>query len=195
MHSGLSPFFYKTHYADFVGRTVNGFKLVSYKKGYGFRVECVECGKQKWASGNAVKEGKVKCNHSASTVYDDSMIGQKFGHLTVIERVGKHFKFRCDCGFEKVIRPTDVCRGTITTCGRSECEFHKERGINVNALKAREEGLAFEQHLADVFERAGYKVVKTPDQGDFGVDVIVWINGENGRFSAKNQKSHQVLGL
>ena len=120
--------------------------------------------------------------------YDESMIGQKFGHLTAIEKLGRYFRFRCDCGFEKALRPTDVCRGAIISCGRSECEHHRERGINTEALKAREEGFAFERHFADVFENAGYEVIKTPDKGDFGVDVIVWIKGEKWAFQCKKLK-------
>jgi restriction system protein len=120
--------------------------------------------------------------------YDESLIGQKFGHLTAVKKLGRYFRFSCDCGFEKTLRPTDVCRGAIISCGRSECKHHIERGINTEALKAREEGLAFEQHLADVFEKAGYVVTRTPDSGDFGVDVIVEIKGEKWAFQCKKLK-------
>jgi restriction system protein len=117
------------------------------------------------------------------------MIGQKFGHLTAVSRVGKCFKFRCDCGFEKVLRPTDVCRGHITTCGRSECEYHIATGVNKERRKSVEEGFAFEERFANVFKSAGYEIIKTHNTGDYGVDVIVWINGEKWAFQCKKSKS------
>lgn len=128
------------------------------------------------------------CETNCSRRYDESIIGQKFGHLTAVEKLGRYFRFRCDCGFEKTLRPTDVCRGSIVSCGRSECAYHRERGFNTEAIKAREEGFAFEKRFADVFEKAGYKVIKTPDSGDFGVDVIVEINGEKWAFQCKKLK-------
>ncbi len=120
--------------------------------------------------------------------YDESVIGQKFGHLTAIEKLGRYFRFRCDCGFEKTLRPTDVCRGAITTCGRSECEYHRNTGVNLVALEAHKRGLDFEKQLASVFEKAGYAVTKTPDCGDYGVDLIVEILGEKWAFQCKKLK-------
>lgn len=179
----------KTEYSDYVGQTVNGFRLLSYEIRKGFRTECVECGKQKWAGGKAVLGGDVKCNHQIAAVYDESIIGNKYGHLTAVEKVGKVFRFRCDCGFEKLIRPTDVARSLITTCGRPECHYHRENGIDPNKVKAREDGFAFEKQLATVFEGAGYKVIRTPNTGDFGVDLIVEILGERWAFQCKKKKA------
>ena len=178
----------KKEYSEYVGETINGFRLLSYEIGKGFRVECVYCGKQKFVTGKSAIAGAVECNHQKVNTYDDSIIGQKYGHLTAVERVGKYFKFRCDCGFEKVLRPTDVCRGSITTCGRSECEHHEETGVDPKRKKAQEDGFAFENHFASVFEKAGYKVIKTPDSGDFGVDVIVEISSEKWAFQCKKLK-------
>ena len=184
-------------YLQYVGETINGFRLLKYKVGHGFYAECVKCGKQKWIQGKTVLDGKAECNHHITAVYDDSLVGQKFGHLTAIEHIGKYFKFRCDCGCEKTLRPTDVCRGAITTCGRSECEYHNQNNFNPETKKAIEEGFAFEQHFADVFEKAGYKVIKTQDSGDFGVDVIVWIKGEKWAFQCKKSKkpSHNLAEM
>lgn len=179
----------KVGYSDYVGQTANGFRLLSYEIGKGFRTECVECGKQKWAGAKSVLDGKVECNHQIVAVYDDSIIGKKYGHLTAAEKVGKVFRFRCDCGFEKLIRPTDVARSLITTCGRSECQYHRENGIDPNKVKARENGFAFEKQLATVFEGAGYEVIRTPNTGDFGVDLIVEILGERWAFQCKKKKA------
>lgn len=178
----------KIECSDYVGQTVNGFRLLSYEVGRGFRVECTECGKQKWARRGAVLDGRVKCDHHVVAVYDSSIIGNKYGHLTAIEKVGKFFRFRCDCGFEKTLRPTDVCRGAITTCGRPECEHHINTGVNTDILETQQQGFVFEKQIASVFERAGYQVTRTPDRGDFGVDVLVEINGEKWAFQCKKKK-------
>lgn len=179
----------KKEYSEYVGETINGFRLLSYEVGKGFRAECVYCGKQKFVGGKSAIAGTVECNHQISNTYDDSIIGQKYGHLTVVERVGKYFKFRCDCGAEKVLRPTDVCRGSITTCGRSDCEHHEETGVDPKRKKAQEDGLAFERRVCSVFEKAGYDVIKTPDRGDFGVDVLVDIKGEKWAIQCKKTKA------
>lgn len=54
--------------------------------------------------------------------------------------------------------------------------------------EAHVEGLAFEKRFALVFKKAGYKVTKTPDSGDFGVDVIIEIKGEKWAFQCKKLK-------
>jgi hypothetical protein len=129
--------------------------------------------------------------------YGDDLIGKKFGHLTVLERRGRYFNCRCDCGFEKVLRPTDFVRGAVATCGRPQCEFHVARMGGDSGIKNRSAGLDFEHHLQSVFENAGYDVERTPDSGDYGVDFIVTINDERWAFQCKKLKTpantHAVL--
>ena len=131
------------------------------------------------------------------TRYGDDLIGQKFGHLTVLERKGRYFNCRCDCGFEKVIRPSDFTRGAIVTCGRPQCEFHVSRMGSVAGIQSRDDGLRFEHYLRSVFENAGYEVERTPDSGDYGVDFVVAINDERWAFQCKKLKvpanTHSVL--
>ncbi|WP_251870251.1 homing endonuclease associated repeat-containing protein [Enterococcus italicus] len=58
--------------------------------------------------------------------YDDSLIGQKFGLLTVIERTDDKDKYgyylwhcKCDCGQDKLANQSDLKKGTVKTCGGS----------------------------------------------------------------------------
>ena len=52
-----------------------------------------------------------------------SIIGKKFGHLTVIEYDHTNDKYetfwrcRCDCGSETIVRRSNLQSGTATTCG------------------------------------------------------------------------------
>lgn len=81
-------------YKKRVGEVVSGFKLLDYQAGKGFRVECVECGNQKWASGTQALDGRVECKHKKVRDYSDSKyIGKKVASLTVIGREEKNFVF------------------------------------------------------------------------------------------------------
>ena len=57
--------------------------------------------------------------------------GQKFNRLTAIEPVYKnknrawHWKFKCDCGNEKVCNAIEVRRGKIKSCGCLPLEHNK----------------------------------------------------------------------
>lgn len=62
-------------------------------------------------------------------------IGQKFGHLTVLELLGRksktdrniQWKFKCDCGQECVKRGNAVATGHVNSCGCSLRETDKKR--------------------------------------------------------------------
>lgn len=85
----------------------------------------------------------------------------------------------------------------MKTCGRTQCEFHKNILNSNESAKHRIEGLEFEYKLQNIFEQAGYEVIRTPDSGDYGVDFIVIIKGEKWAFQCKNSKTpastHAVL--
>ena len=184
-------------YREMVGQVAGDFDLLDYVPGKGFRMKCRECGNEVHRSGAEVVRGETVCRHTRPAKYGDDLIGQKFGHLTVLERKGRYFNCRCDCGFEKVLRPTDFTNGAVVTCGRPQCEFHIERNGSSDAIKSRARGFEFEHHLQDVFENAGYEVERTPESGDYGVDFIVTINGERWAFQCKKLKvpanTHAVL--
>lgn len=54
--------------------------------------------------------------------YDESYLGNKYEHLTVIgyeynDKGRRCFKCRCDCGNIKLYNPTDVVLGKVKSCG------------------------------------------------------------------------------
>ena len=185
------------NYRKMIGQTAGDFELLDYVPRKGFRMRCRECGCEVYKHGAAVIRGETMCRHIRQNTYGDDLIGQRFGNLTVLERKGRYFNCRCDCGFEKVLRPTDFVRGAIVTCGRPQCEFYLARLGSGSGVKSRAVGLDFEHHLQSVFENAGYEVERTPDSGDYGVDFIVAINDERWAFQCKKLKSpastHAVL--
>lgn len=57
----------------------------------------------------------------------DEIIGQKFGHWTVLERISFGcFLMQCDCGKEMPKRSIDVCRGRSSQCNRCRRRELKE---------------------------------------------------------------------
>jgi hypothetical protein len=75
-----------------------------------------------------------------------NVLGLRFGHLTALERVGRHptqrtaiWKWRCDCGNEREIEARRVVAGHTRTCGKCELK-HKltsESVSNKSALGKR----------------------------------------------------------
>lgn len=59
------------------------------------------------------------------------LIGQRFGHLTVIEDTGKRlhrsiiWKCKCDCGNEHEVTSNNLNGGQVNSCGKQGCPYHK----------------------------------------------------------------------
>lgn len=59
------------------------------------------------------------------------LIGQRFGHLTVIEDTGKRlhrsiiWKCKCDCGNEHEVTSNNLNGGQVNSCGKQDCPYHK----------------------------------------------------------------------
>lgn len=45
------------------------------------------------------------------------MVGEKFGHLIVLEKLGKYCLCKCECGAEKFIRMDHLKSGATVSCG------------------------------------------------------------------------------
>ena len=177
-----------------IGQIVGGFKLVTYRSGRGVRIECVTCGKQKWVTGKLALAGEATCDHKRVRDYTDpSYIGKRVGNLTVVEREGRMFRFRCDCGAETTYRPTDIFRiDGVKSCGGDECPYH-QKALKEGAIN-RKKGVVFEKECAAEMARQGYFVEMTPESGDYGVDFFATIDGNRVAFQCKRLKVASVVG-
>ena len=64
---------------------------------------------------------------------DLSIIGKKFGKLTVLEFVfykknHSYWKVRCECGTEKISERSSFIHGGNKTCGKGKCTFKSLKG-------------------------------------------------------------------
>lgn len=182
-------------YSEYIGEYRHGFYCVDYTPGKGMLVRCWECDKEKKVTGKDFVEGRITCDHKNEEKED--VIGKTFGDLTILEKRDSVYLCRCACGFERELERYRFVNGITRTCGRPECEYHIKRRGSVEAEKHRKEGLEFEHKLQDVFENAGYEVIRTSDSHDYGVDFIVFINGEKWAFQCKKMKvaatAHAVM--
>ena len=59
------------------------------------------------------------------------LVGQRFGHLTVIEDTGKRlhrsiiWKCLCDCGNEHNVTSNNLNGGQVHSCGQPNCPYHR----------------------------------------------------------------------
>ena len=174
------------NYVDFVGEERNGFVSLDYVPNKGMLVCCTKCMKEQWVWGKSFLNGNITCNHKIKPTYSGELIDKKFGDLTVIKKIyGETYLCRCSCGFEKEVQRYKLLNGSVKTCGRPECEFYLKRTGNTAGEKRRLKGIEFEHKLQDIFERAGYEVIRTPDIHDYGVDFMVVINDEKWAFQCK----------
>jgi hypothetical protein len=183
----------KRSLGEYIGEEYNGFRVVDYGIGKGLRVECLVCGNQKWASRSSVIGGVILCNHNTTNDYSDQKwIDMRVGSLTAIGRLGRKYRFRCDCGVEVIHRPGDVFRQSgITSCGRWECEYRRK--ILSDGDTPRKAGVAFEFECAAEMERQGFEVEVTPSTGDYGVDFFAMVDGERVAFQCKRLKKESVV--
>ena len=137
-----------TKYKECVGQKFNHLTILEYfydeNEKYGqfrYKFKCIcDCGNECIRSSYEVINNKSKtCNYldckfqQSGQVIEKykSMIGQKFGHLTILEHFynengkmnQKHqFKCKCDCGNECIRIAYLITKGDIKLCGR-DCKF------------------------------------------------------------------------
>ncbi len=185
----------KVDYSSYVGQIIGCFSVLAYQAGRGFRVECAECGKQKWAYLVETVEGRVSCNHRVTNDYSNPKYdGMRVGSLVAINREGgRKFRFRCDCGKE-IVRPSgEVFRENgVRSCGDPMCMYH--RISQLSGDDRRRDGLLFEHECANEMKKQGYSVEMTPGTGDYGVDFFAVVDGERVAFQCKKTKKASMVG-
>ena len=59
------------------------------------------------------------------------LVGRRFGHLTVIKDTGKRlhrsiiWECKCDCGNEHEVTSNNLNGGSVNSCGKMNCPYHK----------------------------------------------------------------------
>ena len=93
-----------------------------------------DCGNERVVAGKRLRNGSVTMCHECAKLRHDlicsekltiDMIGQKYGHLTVLEYVGAQsgnhhgalWRCKCDCGNECIVLGTDLRTGHRSSCG------------------------------------------------------------------------------
>lgn len=172
-----------------IGTEINGWSI-SGRNGSKYHLFCQICGKERSAQKYEIDKGLIQSCRHPKDFSDPSYIGKKYGHLTVLEHVNDKFRTKCDCGFEKMVKPSLLEMGQVSTCGRLECEFHKkmrfENGTQAGIVRIR--GAISEDNIAKYLEKLGYQVRQTQYSGDFGVDLLVV--GRDGKLVALQIKNN-----
>lgn len=186
-------------YSDalWVGKEINGMRVVEYSGRSSFLTECVKCGRRKKIKGGKFLQGDFKpCGHQKKERYGDEYIGKKFGNLTILKYDHGDFYVRCDCGNEKWVQPTSLVRNHSTkTCGSPNCNFHMAamRKANIYGAKRRAQGIAFEEQYSQYLRECGFNVETTKQSGDFGVDCIV--SDEEGKIAIQCKNVKDPVGV
>ncbi|MFG6377338.1 MAG: hypothetical protein K1W19_03310 [Lachnospiraceae bacterium] len=126
---------------DYTGQKFNHLTvrkmLYNYKNNQTYCDCDCDCGNNTIVYMGSVKAGKTKscgCIETKSRYNrkhsDDSIIGKKFGRLTVIKDSGKRYSngsvmwlCKCDCGAYTYASSSKLKRGRVTSCGCAKKEF------------------------------------------------------------------------
>ena len=148
-----------------------------------------ERAEERKAKAEAKKIEKLKKEPVVSKYASDEWIGKRNGHLTVIGRDGSMFVCRCDCGNEITVKPTFLFTyKNRKDCGMPDCPY--STSLERASRKRRSDGFAFERRIEQELIAKGYDAVKTQDQADFGVDII--IKKEDGSKTAIQCKKQET---
>ena len=104
-----------------------------------YKCQC-DCGNQKMIRGSALQGGNTKScgclhNYVASISRTKDLTGQRFGRLTVIERIGSRknrslWRCKCDCGNETEQTANSLLRHNTKSCGCLLREYREESQRN-----------------------------------------------------------------
>ena len=92
-----------------------------------------ECGNTILARGSDLRSGKIKTCGCSSLKAENSIIGQRFGRLEVIECAGRSdskkllYKCKCDCGNQIIVIGQNLKNGNTQSCGCYKKESNNSR--------------------------------------------------------------------
>lgn len=112
---------------DIIGKRFGRLIVKSYDGNSHYLCEC-DCGTEVSVETNNLKSGNTKScgclqKDRASQANFKSLIGKKFGKLTVVERVQNNrfghtcYKCKCDCGGETIVDSGNLRQGITNSCG------------------------------------------------------------------------------
>lgn len=117
------------------------------KNGHRYWICKCECGNIKEVSGTNLIEGKIiscGCEHKriVSQKLTKDLIGQKFGQLTVLQRVsdiGEQIKWlcQCECGTKTIVTGGNLKSGHTTSCGCIHSKGEKKIRDILNSLNIK----------------------------------------------------------
>ena len=179
-----------------VGEIYGEWKIVESIGGTRCVIECTTCGKRKSDKIRTQDVMNLKispCNHKKPIDYSgDEWIGKSNGHLTVTGRKGKFFIAKCDCGNEITVKPTFMFTyGNKKDCGMPDCPYSTP--LERESRERRATGFEFERQVEQDLIAKGYNAVKTQDQADYGVDII--IQEEDGKIAVQCKKQNDPSGV
>lgn len=130
------PLTQKQQYKLMEGEIIDDWKIIRYDEGQGFLCECVKCGRIAYKPMKPLLEHRApKCTCSVNQrKYDETWIGRKFGHLTVVNYFTKQCKDKkrtyftciCDCGNKVEVLPVYLLNGYVLCCGKN-CKYKSEK--------------------------------------------------------------------
>lgn len=117
-----------TDFNKYVGTQINNWLILEYLGNHKFKCEC-KCGSIKTVNSYNIIEGLSKdCGCGRRQLMSDiksieSLVGKKYGKLTVLEEVGKNkwgktiYRCKCDCGNEIKVLSNSLRIGHTQSCG------------------------------------------------------------------------------
>lgn len=114
-----------------IGKTYNSWTIISFDKlgnnGHRYYICRCVCGKERSVNIYNIKNNKSKsCGCQKKTTLKN-LVGERFGRLTVIERVQNHikpngqpttmWKCKCDCGNTTIVSTGNLKSGNTKSCG------------------------------------------------------------------------------
>lgn len=183
---------YKKNAKDWFKRA-HGRSLLCECRKEKIELERKEKANERKAASEAKKSEKAKKEVVTSRYASDEWIGKRNGHLTVIGRDGSMFICRCDCGNEITVKPTFLFTyKNRKDCGMPDCPYSTP--LERASRERRKRGFLFEREAEQMLIEKGYNAVKTQDQSDYGVDIIIQ-EPDGSKIAVQCKKQNSPAGV